>query len=290
LNPPLLEEVSARLKTIDFTATKEVPDELHVFYHPETLREIVALKEYLFSKEARHALDTVDEWIRMVAINRLTGHSAGFFSVYTLPPNQAVSLKSQARINTLRKQVPPRRSVPDLIRKKSKVLLSDCDEATRRQLASVRPSAVLLTSVCSKTPQIRTGSVALIVTSPPFLNVVDYGTDNWLRCWFLGIDAKKVKITMARKLDEWQAAMTQVMKQFRRVLKPGGHLAFEVGEVFGGSTPLEQAVVPCGEAAGLEPLLVTINDQKFTKTANCWGVDNMSKGTNTNRIVLFRKS
>ena len=27
---------------------------------------------------------------------------------------------------------------------------------------------------------------------------------------------------------------------------------------------------------------------RFTKTANCWGVDNMAKGTNTNRIVLFR--
>ena len=48
-------------------------------------------------------------------------------------------------------------------------------------------------------------------------------------------------------------------------------------------------VLPCGVAAGLAPVLVLINDQKFTKTANCWGVANMSKGTNTNRIVLFRK-
>ena len=36
-------------------------------------------------------------------------------------------------------------------------------------------------------------------------------------------------------------------------------------------------------------LHVMINDQKFTKTANCWGVDNNTKGTNTNRIVVFRK-
>jgi len=40
----------------------------------------------------------------------------------------------------------------------------------------------------------------------------------------------------------------------------------------------------------LNPLLILINDQKFTKTANCWGVDNNSKGTNTNRIVLFSKA
>ena len=35
----------------------------------------------------------------MIALNRLTGHSPGFFSVYTLPPNQAVSVKAQRKIN-----------------------------------------------------------------------------------------------------------------------------------------------------------------------------------------------
>jgi hypothetical protein len=73
------------------------------------------------------------------------------------------------------------------------------------------------------------------------------------------------------------------------VLKPGGHIAFEVGEVRGGTVKLEETVLTCGTYAGLEPRLVLINDQEFTKTANCWGVDNMSKGTNTNRIVVFRK-
>jgi hypothetical protein len=32
-----------------------------------------------------------------------------------------------------------------------------------------------------------------------------------------------------------------------------------------------------------------VNAQQFTKTANCWGVSNGSKGTNTNRIALFRR-
>jgi hypothetical protein len=132
-------------------------------------------------------------------------------------------------------------------------------------------------------------SIALAVTSPPFLDVVDYATDNWLRCWFLGIDAGSVKLTVPKKVETWKAAMTEVFHELHRVLKPGGHVAFEVGEVHGGKTRLEEAVLPCGCAAGLRPLLVLFNDQKFTKTANCWGVDNHSKGTNTNRIVLFQK-
>lgn len=67
------------------------------------------------------------------------------------------------------------------------------------------------------------------------------------------------------------------------------NVAFEVGEVYGGKTKLEEYVLPCGVAAGLEPVLVRINDQEFTKTVNCRSVDNMSKGTNTNRIVRFRQ-
>ena len=71
---------------------------------------------------------------------------------------------------------------------------------------------------------------------------------------------------------------------------PGGHIAFEVGEVRAGRLRLEEAVLPCGISAGLDPRLILINQQEFTKTANCWGVSNGTKGTNTNRIVLFRKA
>jgi hypothetical protein len=193
------------------------------------------------------------------------------------------------KINARRNQVPPRRYVPKLILKKSRALLGDCDSGARQTLARVAGQARLLTEPADATPQIPDRSIALVVTSPPFLDVVQYADDNWLRCWFLGLDPKSVRLTLPRKLDAWQRAMTEVFRELHRVLKPGGHVAFEVGEIHGGKTKLEEAVLPCGVAVGLEPVLVLINDQKFTKTANCWGVDNNFKGTNTNRIVLFRK-
>jgi DNA methylase len=289
LNPPTLDQVAERLQQIDFNASSELPEDLLVFFHPATLREISSLRKYLLDRLQENTLDPVDDWIRLVSLNRLTGHSAGFFSVYTLPPNQAVSVKSQQKINTDRNQTPPRRAVPHLILKKSRILLSDCDAAMRRTLASVAGKSLLLTQPASATPEIPTNSVSLVVTSPPFLDVVDYAGDNWLRCWFLGIDPATVKLTQAKKLEVWQEAMTAVFHELHRILKPGGHIAFEVGEVRGGKIKLEEAVLPCGVAAGLEPVLVLINDQKFTKTANCWGVDNQVKGTNTNRVVVFRK-
>jgi len=287
LAPPTLEDVEARLQSMDLRVADDVPEELLVFYHPDTLREICSLRQQLMSLE--HGSRSVDAWIRMVATNRLTGHSKGFFSVYTMPPNQAVSVDAQKKINTKRRQVPEYRDVKALILRKSRSLLADVDTEVRAMLATTVDRAQLLTALSHDTPAIPDDSVALVVTSPPFLDVVQYADDNWLRCWFCGIDPKSVPITMARRLDEWQEAMTAVFRELSRVLVPGGHVAFEVGEVRSGSVKLEEAIIPCGLAVGLTPVLVLINDQEFTKTANCWGVDNNKKGTNTNRVVLFRK-
>lgn len=285
LQPPTLEQIEARLHDINLTDHDEFPKDLLAFYHPETLREICALKKFFLHRKT----DTLDEWIRMIALNRLTGHSPGFFSVYTLPPNQAVSVASQRKINAKRNQTPTRRDVVKLILKKSKQLLGDVAPEVRQTLARVAVSARFTNCPAAATRKLPARSVSLVVTSPPFLDVVQYADDNWLRCWFLGIDPQAVALTVPKKLDAWATAMTEVFHELHRLLKAGGHVAFEVGEVHAGKTKLEETVLPCGVAAGLEPVLVLINDQKFTKTANCWGVANMSKGTNTNRIVVFRK-
>ena len=289
LRPPSIEEIHKRLLTIDFCAPAETPEDLLVFYHADTLRQICALRKYLQQRRARGTLDSVDDWITLVALNRLTGHSPGFFSVYTMPPNQAVSVKSQRKINQRRNQTPPPRNVPAIILKKSGRLLADCGPAERRTLAKVAANSILLTRSAADTPEIENDSVDLVVTSPPFLNVVDYALDNWLRCWFVDVDPGSVRLTVPGELEVWQEAMTAVFRELYRLLRRGGYIAFEVGEVNGGSIRLEEAAIPCGHAVGLQPEWVLINSQKFTKTANCWGVDNNRKGTNTNRIVLFRK-
>src|SRR5204862_912313 len=133
-----------------------------------TLVQLTALRRYFLDRAKAGTLDLVDEWIRMVAVNRLTGHSNGFFSVYTLPPNQAVSAKAQEKINRDRNQIPPPREVAKLIAKKSRGLLIDLDPAIRKTLATVADSAEFTISSAASTPTIEANSVSLVVTSPPF--------------------------------------------------------------------------------------------------------------------------
>jgi hypothetical protein len=289
LRPPSLAQIQQALDAVNFDDAGEMPEDLLVFYHPETLRQISALRKHLLERDRTRTLTNVDRWIRMVAVNRLTGHSTGFFSVYTLPPNQAVSSRAQAKINSRLNQSPPPRDVPSIILSKSRALLRDVTAGLRDDLAGVADSARIVVGASSNTPSIDDNSVALAVTSPPFLDVVDYKGDNWLRCWFSGIDAATVPVTLAKQKDAWKAFVTSTLAEVRRILRPNGHVAFEVGEVRGGALRLEEIVIPAAIAAGLEPVLVLVNAQQFTKTANCWGVTNNSKGTNTNRVVLLRK-
>ena len=123
LNPPSLSQVAKRLNKLRLDINGEVPEGLEVFYHEETLRELCSLRAY-FQKKGNGA-DATDNWIRMVATNRLTGHSTGFFSVYTLPPNQAVTADRQREINAKRGQVPEYRNIKELILKKSRVIAKE---------------------------------------------------------------------------------------------------------------------------------------------------------------------
>ena len=288
INPPTYEDVEARLNQIDLGVAEESYPELEVFFHPDTLRQIIALKEYFLRRESSGEIDNVDKWIRMVAINRLTGHSPGFFSVYSLPPNQAVSIKSQRKINEKREQTPESKEIKPRILKRTKALLKDWNGAPLSHTGlDLSPS--LTVEDAAGAMSIPSSSAGLVVTSPPFLDVVDYQGDNWMRCWFLGIDASTVEITELKKPEDWKAKMTEVMRDLSRILKPSGYLAFEVGEVTYKREKLllEELVLEAGVEAGLEPVIIMINDQEFTKTSNAWGVDNLSKGTNTNRIVIF---
>jgi hypothetical protein len=256
-----------------------------VFYHPDhpdMLGQICALRSYLFDRRAIGTLDRVDDWIRMVAINRLTGHSSGFFSVYTLPPNHAVSVESQRKINADRNQVSPRRDVRAIILSKTKSLLAD-------GVPPVHPSCHLIDRLAHQTSAFRGGEVDLVVTSPPFLDVVDYEGDNWLRCWFAGIDARHVRVDRHKGLRAWESFVRKTFRELGRVVRPGGIIAFEVGEVRGGKILLERNVLNAIQGLPFEVLGVLLNQQNFTKTSNCWGVSNNTGGTYTNKIVLCER-
>jgi len=288
--PPSADAVAERLETIPRGSDRAEID-LSMFYHPDTECEIVALRRFLLQRREEGTADAVDRWIAMVATNRLTGHSSGFFSVYTLPPNQAVSQKSQKRINQKRSQVPEYRNTHQLILRKTRSLIAGLTPEETGNLRRAGSDARFFTGDARETPAIAPGSVRLTVTSPPFLDIVQYRDDNWLRCWFCGLDSASVgrTITMARTIAEWEGVMGKVFRELFRITTPGGYVAFEVGEVRKMTIRLEEHVIPLGIAAGFLCEGALIHRQTFSKTSHIWGIGNNRSGTNTNRIVAFSR-
>lgn len=290
---PEITALQNRLALI-FSMPAVAPEKNHkltMFYHKETFKQLLKLRQWLYARTVSGEIDGLDKWIRMVATNRLTGHSPGFFSVYTLPPNQAVSRDRQMLINKKRNQKPPYRDVELLILKKSKSLIKDIDNVTYANVLNASKKALFIQGDAASTKQIKTNTVQLIITSPPFLDVVQYAKDNWMRCWFNHIDVESIatKITMSKTIEEWTKKMQSVFNELYRITKKGGYLVFETGEVHHGKTRLEPHVLEMGLRAGFKCEHIIINEQQFTKTANIWGIKNNVQGTNSNRIVVFSK-
>lgn len=278
------DKIAQRIEQITLPEVEIEDKDLLVFFERQTLAELYGWRSYFKGRQATGIFDEVDAWLQMTACNRLTGHSKGFFSVYTLPPNQATTLNAQRKINAKRSQKPEYRNTKELILKKSKSLL--------RQKLPNNYNATTSTLLCRSadaTPEIQNESVQLIVTSPPFLDIVNYVGDNWLRNWFCQCKPEPGKLWQLRKLEDWTDKMGASLKEMSRVLKPKGRIALEVGEVRKGKLRLEEQIIFAGQASGLKVEYTLINNQTFTKTANCWGVRNNTRGTNSNRIVVFRK-
>ncbi len=283
LNAPELADIEARLNEVDFAsaAPTERDQQFSVFFHPGTLHQIVSLRAWLMDREATGSFDQVDDWIRLVTMSRLTGHSTGFFSVYTLPPNQAASVASQKRINKRRGQTPPERDVKALVFRKSRSLL--------RHGGLKSNDIDFRCGDARNAPHITSNSVDLVVTSPPFLDVVNYRVDNHVRAWFAGIDIDSQPIATPSSTQNWQRFTAGVLRELCRVVRPGGVICYEVGEVRNATIKLEDLVYAAVRDAEVpvEIIGVLVNQQEFSKTSNVWGVTNNRKGTNTNRVVMM---
>jgi len=261
------------------------------FYHEDTYRELLNLRSSISTR----ATD-VDRFIEMVAISRLHGHSKGFFSTYSFP-QISVSPQAQERINRSRRNTPDYRAVKPRILAKARKILQD------GQIDAIREASASNLLTCDDVrsmDSIPSGVAKLIVTSPPFLDKADYLQDNWLELWFAGIDPMSFAQDMIRtpNLETWKTFMSRAMLEMNRTLASNGVCVIEVGDVSsrGETVNLDEVIVALALELDhshteftLAPEEILINQQEFTKLANCFGVDNNAKGTNTNRMVVLRK-
>lgn len=287
-NPVPLSEVESFLHELDMKDSYcAIDSELLPFFHPQTLNELNKLRRHFMLVDH----DTA-RFVQLIALSRLHGHSSGFFSAYSMP-QLSVTPQAQRRINARRGEEPRYREVIPRLLEKSKAALKD---GLIKEIRCISCENRYLTGDARKLAQWHGESVDLVVTSPPFLNKVNYLTDNWLEHWFLDINADGFKQQMMQtpNLLVWRSFIQEALQEISRILRRGGICVLEVGDIVhkGSNVNLDEVVIELiyeNRKLRLLPVHILIQKQEFTKLAHCFSIENNKKGTNTQRILVLEK-
>ena len=136
-------------------------------------------------------------------------------------------------------------------------------------------------------------SVDLIVTSPPFLDLINYIDDNWLRFWFLGFNKEELRTTLIQTGDirEYKNFIKDSLKEMNRVLKKDKYCIVEVGDVRHKKEKiyLDHIIVELAKDIGFKIEKIMINYMESPKIPKAFRRKEPGQGTNTNRCVIMKK-
>jgi len=207
---PSCKDILREITALNLTGSApKRPKEFADLYHERTWRELWNLRKTCRS----YALTAL-------TLGKLHGHSPGFFSSFTY--NQISirpkSLKRQRKKHGTKLEY---RDVKENLKRAAKRFFPD---------ESHRGDSFVRNCDARKMMMYR-NSVDLIITSPPFLDVIDYVDVNWVREWFLNEPEPDIKTFAIRGKASYGTFLHDVFVEVARVLKPGGLAVFEVGPV-----------------------------------------------------------
>lgn len=196
---------------------RQVPKWVRSFFHPETLRETLAIRNVLLHHR---------QWFLLSCLLGILHHWRPGF----------LSYPSSHTVPYLKSKLYPRSSYPELYsyREVYPRILAKVQRAfkripclNRQLLRKVKLSdAVSNVSICNM------GKVSAIITSPPYMNSLSYARDNRLRLWFLGVDNhKKLEPIISPRKSEFLAMMRHLLVVWSKLLVKDGLCILVLGAV-----------------------------------------------------------
>ncbi len=203
------------IKVHDDVDLREVPRWVRDFFHPETLRETVAWTNVLRRRRS---------WFLLASLLGILHHQRPGF----------LSFPSSHTVPYLRVKKFPRYRFPKLYeyrslrdRLEAKVIrafrrMPDLDFDAGRSCFCKDAGALALTE-----------RVDAIITSPPYMRLLDYGRDNRLRLWFLGAhDWHSLDRIVSPRQDAFLELMRRCFNQWKTVLRPDHCCVLVIGDAF----------------------------------------------------------
>lgn len=193
----------------------EIPDWVKSFFHPNTLKEVAILSKLLRENE--------EHFLLACLLGILHHQRIGF-----------LSYPSSHLVPYLRTKKFPKEDFADLYeyREVGPRLIKKIKRAFRRY-PDFDPT---LSRKCSQedatTVRLPNNSIDALITSPPYMNALDYGRDNRLRLWFLGVEDYKYFDTInPTAVKDFEFLIESTLNNFKYALKRGSPCIFILGEV-----------------------------------------------------------
>jgi len=203
-----------------------LPLEVAQAFHPVTLAQLLFLRTTLV------AGTSVDRFLAAATSGILHGRSRSYLSdlmpnAFSMPPRYVRDFVARTGFQAERRDVlalletKVRRLFRDgLPSVRGVALLGDARDAGVRVQVALRERALPL-------------GARLVVTSPPYLRVVRYGSYNWLRLWFLGLDPGAIDAALdtEHRLEDYLAFMRDALRGIRPALADDAVVAVVIGDV-----------------------------------------------------------
>ena len=192
-----------------------VPAWVRRFYHPDTLREVLNF--------AFICRQPGNEFLMACLLGILHHQRPGF-----------LSYPSSHLVPYLRDRKYPRHQYPEMYAYRE--IRSRLLAKVRRSYKRFPPPRDLAIADFKQTAVqkvVMPAQFGALITSPPYMNALDYGRDNRLRLWFIDPSLpNQVDTDVTRRRQAFVDAITSLAAKVEEGLKPGGYCVFVVGEEF----------------------------------------------------------
>jgi site-specific DNA-methyltransferase (adenine-specific) len=264
-------------------------DEIHLIFHPSTLSELCYLKAILLKSENK-----VDQFLIGAILGIMHGGerkdgTSGYLSI-SMPNTFSMSPEYVRRFVQTNELNRFYRNVFENLRDKTERVFKKHTSPKIEAFITECDAKELSYSTDLKKFQ---GKVDLLLTSPPYLGIVNYAKQNWIRSWFLDSDPIEIsqKLDDDLNINQWVKFSKTTLTEFKKMLKPNGVGVFVIGDVAKSKTsviPLAREFAMMVRENKLFKNVWIFSDyiQGVDKTTRIWG-ETKGQATATDRIVIL---
>jgi site-specific DNA-methyltransferase (adenine-specific) len=286
-----LTELEERYDPVLYLSEARVQSEdIQLIYNTNTLAELCYLRRRLITSGRNSDKFLIGAVLGVMHGSERKDKTSSYVSIDM--PNTFSMSPNYVRKFVERRLARPYRNVFDVLRGKIERLSAEGPVAEHAGIVEWCDVKQLQSSAAFRS---YSGQVKLILTSPPYLDVVNYAKQNWIRNWFMATHPQYSlfeSLEDEHTLDRWVKFMDVATAQMKSMLAPDGVIALVVGDVAkrgsGGFVSLAREYIQHALHNSTFAYVGCFLDaiRGGTKTTRIWG-DTKGKATDIDRILIL---